>query len=189
MALKFNKDATLKKNTNLDFIGEDGIYDVTIAENEVRVEEFEGRNKGSKYHNLKVMFANGKTKYIKIYYENAEGDIDPAGYNFLLSLRNILVDEYEQVGKDTAKVLAADSNQIIGVFIKNKMPIWLAFRQNKFNDNVYFNLNKFINPMGSVSEADEVGSKKNLKVINLEEELEAETLPEAVDDWDDEDDL
>ena len=187
MALKFNKDAAYKKNSGFDFVGEDGIYLVEIIENEVRTEEFEGRYKDSRYHNLKIMFQNGKTKYIKIYYQNAEGDIDASGYNFLLSLRNILTEDFEDANKDTSKVLTADSNQIVNSFIRNKRPIYLAFRQNEYKKTIYFNLNKFVNPLGSLSDAYEEAEKRKLEVIDLVEETKTE--PTQVDDWDDEDDL
>lgn len=187
MALKFDKDAVYKKNSGFDFVGEDGIYLVEIIENEIRTEEFEGRYKGSKYHNLKIMFQNGKTKYIKIYYENAEGDIDASGYNFLLSLRNILKEDFEDANKDTSKVLAADSNQIVNSFIKNKRPIYLAFRQSEYKETTYFNLNKFFNPLGDLSDAYKEAEKRKLEVIDLAEETKTE--PTQDDDWDDEDDL
>lgn len=189
MALILNRDDKLK-NDFTDFIGEDGIYRVTILENEDKIDDFDNSNKkGFHYHNLKIAFENGRTKFLKIYYMNAEGDIEPTGYNFLLSLRNILVKQYEDEGKSTDKIYSADSNRILGVFIKNKISIYLGFRQNKWQDNVYFNMNNFVLPSGNLRDAEAEAERRKLKVISLEK---AEPLKEEdFEDFDEfeEDDL
>jgi hypothetical protein len=185
MPLKFEKDSK-KKNVN-GIILENGIYKVKIIENEDKEDEGEkSKRKGYFFHNLRMTFENNKSIFCRVYYQNEEGNIVPAGYNFLLGLKNVLLENTDDPGKKE-KIETADTNKIIDKLIKDKIHFYVATKLGKFNGEDITNINTFIEPMASLQEAEEMGEKKKLNVKSLLKE-EDEAVEAEIDDDDDDDD-
>jgi hypothetical protein len=189
MALRLPKNAE-KKATGGLFLKEEGLYKVLIIQNEDKVDE----NKESKrfdyhFHNLKFQFENGRSIFARVYYQNQEGDIVPEGYNFILALTNLLKEAFADDQKLLKKLEEADSNQIIGKLIKEKITFYIATKNSIFNGGDITNINTFIDPIATLEEAEELAKKRKLKVVSLKEETKASKESSKEDEEDDDDDL
>lgn len=186
MALTLPKDATKKKTT---WNTEDGLYKVLLAGQEDKKDEKEdSKRKGYSFHNLKFQFENKKTLYARVYYLNNEGDIDPVGYNFILSLREILNTHYADDPKMLAKIEDADSNKILNALIKNKIPFYIATKKSIYQGDDITNINTFVDAIATLSEAEEVSKKRELPITSLLP-AEDEKSSKADVEEDEEDDL
>lgn len=190
MALKLPKNAE-KKATGFLYLKEEGLYKVVMTGNEDAVDEKEGsKRKGYSYHSIKFQFENNRTTMARIYYQNEEGDIVPEGYNFLLALANIAKKAFEDDERLLRKLEEADSNQIIGKLIKEKIPFYVATRNSIYQGNDTTNINTFIDPLATLQDAEEFAEKKKMKIISLLEEKEnkASKQSKQEEDYDDDDD-
>lgn len=186
MALKLPKNAE-KKPTGSLFLKEEGLYRVTIIENDDKVDDKEdSKRKGYSFHNLKFKLENDKSIFARIYYQNEEGDLVPEGYNFILDLTNIVKRSMKEEGdeKGLRKLEDADSNKVINYMIKEKISFYIATKNSTYQGTDRTNVNTFVSPLGTLEEAEEFAEKKKTKVIHLATETK-ETAPEANDDDDD----
>jgi len=191
MALKLPKNAE-KKATGFLYLKEEGLYKVVMTGNEDAVDEKEGsKRKGYSYHSIKFQFENNRTTMARIYYQNEEDDIVPEGYNFLLALKNIAKKAFEDDERILRKLEEADSNQIIGKLIKEKIPFYVATRNSIYQGNDTTNINTFIDPLATLQEAEEFAEKKKMKIVSLLEEKENKASKQSKqeeDYYDDDDD-
>ncbi|NCU41506.1 MAG: hypothetical protein EOM19_02140 [Candidatus Moranbacteria bacterium] len=198
MALKLPKGAE-KKPTGFLYLEKEGLYKVTISENEDKVDENEkSKRHGYSFHSLRFKFENGRTSMARIYYKNEEEDIVPEGYNFILALAKIAKNAYEGDERMIAKIEGADSNKIIELLIKEKIPFYIATKNSIYQGTDVTNVNSFIDPIATLEEAEEFAEKKKTEVVTLEEkkakkttrkEAEEDDSEENDDDFDDDDDL
>lgn len=194
MALKLPKNAE-KKATGFLYLKEEGLYKVVLAGNEDAVDEKkESKRKGYNYHSLKFQFENNRTTMARIYYQNEEGDIVPEGYNFLLALTNIAKKAFEDDERLLRKLEDADSNQVIGKLIKEKVTFYVATKNSIYQGNDTTNINTYIDPLATLHDAEEFAEKRKMKIVSLLEEEKGkkaskQSKQEEEDDDDDDDDL
>lgn len=194
MALKLPKNAE-KKATGFLYLKEEGLYKVVLAGNEDAVDEKkESKRKGYNYHSLKFQFENNRTTMARIYYQNEEGDIVPEGYNFLLALTNIAKKAFEDDERLLRKLEDADSNQVIGKLIKEKVTFYVATKNSIYQGNDTTNINTYVDPLATLHDAEEFAEKKKMKIVSLLEEEKGkkaskQSKQEEEDDDDDDDDL
>jgi len=183
MALKLPKDAAKKKT---GWTTAEGIYKVLLAGQEDKKDENkDSKRKGYSFHNLKIQFENKKNLYARVYYLNDEGDIDPVGYNFILSLREVLKAAYADDPNMLAKIEEADSNKILNAIIKNKIPFYIVVKNNIYQGEDVSNINTFVDAMATFAEAEEVAKKRELVIQSLAPAKEEEPEAEAEDEEDD----
>jgi hypothetical protein len=196
MALKLPKNAE-KKATGFLYLKEEGLYKVVLVGNEDAVDEKkESKRKGYNYHFLKFQFENNRTSMARIYYQNEEGDIVPEGYNFLLALTNIAKKAFEDDERLLKKLEDADSNQVIGKLIKEKVTFYVATKNSIYQGNDATNINTFIDPLATLEDAEEFAEKRKMKIVDLLKEEKEKNIKESKklaseedDDDDDDDDL
>jgi hypothetical protein len=189
MALKLPKGAK-PKPTGFLYLKEEGLYKVVITANEDKTDE----NKDSKrynynFHSLRFQFENNRGSVARIYYQNEEGDIVPEGYNFLLALANIAKKAFSDDEKLLKKIEEADSNQIIGKLIKEKVSFYVATKNSIYQGNDTTNINTYIDPIATLEEAEDVAEKKKMQIISLVEEKKTKEVEEdSSEEYEDEDD-
>lgn len=185
MGLPFKKNAERKPTAGLML--EDGIYLVKLVSQEDKVDsKKESKRKGYKFHNLKFTFDNGKSLYARVYYENDEADVVPEGYNFLLSLRTVLIEGLPE--KKRAKVEEADSNAILNALIKYKIEFYIETRQSTYQGMDYTNINTFTDATYTREEAEELAEKRSLEILSAKPDNEAAETDEEYEDEDEDDD-
>jgi len=184
MGLKLPKDATRKRTGGM--VLEDGLYLVKLTSQEDKKDEKEGsKRKGYSFHNMKFTFENKKGLFARVYYLNEEGDIDPAGYNFILSLREVLNAYYADDPNMLAKILESDSNKILNALIKHKIPFYIATKKGIYNGDDITNVNTYVDAVATLSEAEEIAEKLKLPITSLKP-VEKEQV--AVEDEEEEED-
>lgn len=201
MALKlpsFDKEVERKKITFPAF--DEGVYLVSIATFEDKIEEFEGINKDASYYNLNLKMENGKGQFVKIYYQNKEGNSIPTGFNTLaVDLVRIFFEAKEiptRLKEDFKKRKEVSADDLLAELKKYEVKFWVAFRKTKAsNGNEYNNVNNFI-PFFYDKESlvdedaekpetfEELVARKKLKFIRMEKET-SYNKDDDDDDYDD----
>lgn len=185
MALKLPKDAQRKKT---GWTTPDGLYKVLLVGQEDKKDENkDSKRKGYSFHNLKIQFENKKTLFARVYYLNDENDIDPIGYNFILSLRNVLNAAYADDPNKLAKIAEADSNKILDSLIKNKIPFYIATRNSIYQGEDTTNINTFIDAIPTLEEAEEVSKKRELPIQSLLPQKDETSDGDSAEEEDDDD--
>lgn len=191
MPLVLPKDAKPKPTGGV-FLKDEGYYKVTIvAQKDQEDESQKSKRYKWRMHNLTFQLENNKKIFARVYYQNDEGDIDAAGYNFILALKKVL-EQAKDSEAFSKKLENANSNQIIDKLIKDKIEFYIETKNSIYEGTDRTNVNTFSDPIFSLRDAEEEALKKKLKVNSLLEDETNEDLDESTeesDDFDDDDDL
>ena len=187
MALKLPKQAEKKRTGGM--ILEDAFYKVRLGsqKDDKDTKESSKRFKYS-FHNMKFIFENNKGLFARVYYQNDEGDIVPEGFNFLLSLRNVLEEHFADDEAKLEKIAGSDSNRILNTLIKYKIPFYIATRKSLYNGEDITNINTYVDAVATLEKAEEEAETRKLSIISLAEEKEVKEVDAEVYE-EDEDDL
>jgi hypothetical protein len=185
MPITFTKDAE-KKPQKVTLV-EEGIYKMRLMSNEDKVDTNEkSKRKGFKLHALSVELENTDRIFINAYYENNEGDIVPEGYNYLLSLKNVLKDHYSKDEKMIKKLNEdVSSDKFINRLISDKVWFYGVIKNNTYLGVERSNVNTYEDAVYTLEQAQEIAEKRKIDIKTLTEKKKESNQTQEEEDDDD----